>query len=115
LWAVLDEAALRRQGGGRRVMREQLVRLMGAAKLPNVPLQGLPFTEGAYAGMVAPFFVVGFPEHADADVVLLENMSGNLFLESAAELRRYNTIFHHLQVRAECPDVSVAMIENIHK
>ena len=46
LWAVMDEAALRRPVGGREVMRGQLERLIDATKLPNVTLQVLPFGAG---------------------------------------------------------------------
>jgi transcriptional regulator with XRE-family HTH domain len=113
LWTVLDEAALRRLVGGRKVMRAQLARLVEVARLSNVTIQVLPFTEGAYGGMVAPFMIIGFPEHADADVVLMENMSGNVFLECDVELCRYNTIFDRLRARAASPEASVEIIENI--
>ncbi len=113
LWVVVDEAALRRHVGGREVMRAQLAHLVDVTKLANVTIQVLPFTEGAYAGMMTPFTIVGFPEQADADVVLLENMSGNLFLERSFDLRRYNLAFDHMRARAESPAASVTMIENI--
>ena len=43
LWAIMDEAAARRQVGGRQVMAAQLARLAEAAALPNVTLQVIPF------------------------------------------------------------------------
>src|ERR1022692_2924216 len=42
LWAITDEAAVRRLVGGRTVMREQLARLRDAAALPNVTVQVIP-------------------------------------------------------------------------
>src|SRR3984885_4171106 len=45
---VLDEAALHRMVGGRRVMGTQLERLIEAAHLPNVTIQIIPFTLGAH-------------------------------------------------------------------
>ena len=48
LWAVLDEAVLRREVGGRRVMRAQLHRLAEAGRQTNVTLQVLPFRMGAH-------------------------------------------------------------------
>ena len=39
LWAVVDEAALRRPIGGPEVMRGQFDALLNATKLPNVQLQ----------------------------------------------------------------------------
>ena len=38
-WAITDEAAVRRQVGGRDVMRAQLSRLRAAAERPNVTIQ----------------------------------------------------------------------------
>ncbi|HET9558475.1 MAG TPA: helix-turn-helix transcriptional regulator, partial [Actinomycetota bacterium] len=61
LWAVVDEAALRRPVGGREVMRGQLERLIEATKLPNVTLQILPFASGAHPAMVGSFAVLRFP------------------------------------------------------
>jgi hypothetical protein len=113
LWVALDEAVLRRRVGGRDVMRAQLAHLIEVAKLPNVTVQVIPFAEGAYAGLMTPFTIVGFPEQADADVVLLENMSGNLFLEKDADVRRYSLAFDHMRARAASPAASAALIEKV--
>src|SRR5438046_9717730 len=43
LWAIVDEAVLRRPIGGVEVMRAQLEALIEATKLPNVRLQIMPF------------------------------------------------------------------------
>lgn len=43
LWAIIDEAALRRPLGGADVMRRQLEELVAATKLPNLTLQVTPF------------------------------------------------------------------------
>jgi transcriptional regulator with XRE-family HTH domain len=56
LWAVVDEAALRRPVGGREVMRGQVERLLDAAKLPNVTLQVLPFGAGAHPAMLGALY-----------------------------------------------------------
>jgi transcriptional regulator with XRE-family HTH domain len=50
LWAVIDEAALRRPVGSSEVMRGQLERLIDATKLANVVLQILPLGAGAHPG-----------------------------------------------------------------
>ena len=57
LWAVVDEAALRRPIGGPGVMREQIKALIAATKAPNVRLQVIPFNAGGHAGAGA--LVVG--------------------------------------------------------
>ena len=50
LWAVLDEAVLRRGVGGPEVMAGQLRALERAAALPQIRLQVLPFSAGGAYG-----------------------------------------------------------------
>ncbi len=54
VWAVLDEAALRRQVGGPEVMRVQLEYLRELSGLRNVSLQVIPFGGGAHPAMGRP-------------------------------------------------------------
>jgi transcriptional regulator with XRE-family HTH domain len=115
LWVVLDEAALRRQVGGRGVMRAQLERLTEAAELPNVTLQVLPFSAGAHAGMDGEFTIIGFPDPVDPDVVFIENFTRDLYLEDPGAIRRYRQLFDHLRAAALDPSESVASIVNVAK
>ncbi|MEX2985692.1 helix-turn-helix domain-containing protein [Streptomyces sp. C36] len=48
LWAILDEAALRRLIGDRDVMREQYEELTRLAKLDNVTIQVMPMNSATY-------------------------------------------------------------------
>src|ERR1017187_5304893 len=48
MWAVLDEAVIRRAVGGRDVMRDQLKQLREISANPLVTLQVLPFSAGAH-------------------------------------------------------------------
>ena len=50
LWAVVNEAGIRRLVGGAAVMRAQLDRLLEASHQPHVTLQVMPFNTGAHAG-----------------------------------------------------------------
>jgi transcriptional regulator with XRE-family HTH domain len=110
LWAVLDEAVLRRQVGGRGAMREQLLHLADAAAAPNVTLQVLPFAAGEHAGMSGAFTIFRVPESADPDVVHLENATSDLYLEREDELDRYSRAFEHLSATALHPAASVAAL-----
>jgi hypothetical protein len=65
LWAIMDEAAVRRLVGGRQVMRAQLDRLREAASRPNVTIQVIPFDVGSHPGMDGSFIVLEFPDPAD--------------------------------------------------
>jgi transcriptional regulator with XRE-family HTH domain len=115
LWVVLDEAALRRQVGGREVMRTQLERLTEAAELPNITLQVLPFSAGAHAGMDGEFTIIGFPDPVDPGVVFIENSTRDLYLEDDGAIRRYRQLFDHLRAAALDPSESVAFIVNMAK
>lgn len=48
LWAILDEAALRRVIGSRDVMREQYEEIIRLSKLDNVTIQVLPLASATY-------------------------------------------------------------------
>jgi transcriptional regulator with XRE-family HTH domain len=113
LWAIMDEAAVRRLVGGHAVMREQLARLRDAAALPNVTVQVIPYDAGAHPGMPGSFIVLEFPDAPDQSLVYLDSMAGDLFLEDAVEIRRYTLIFEHLRAAGIRPDQSAAMITAI--
>ncbi|HEU4396354.1 MAG TPA: helix-turn-helix transcriptional regulator [Actinomycetota bacterium] len=115
LWAILDEAALRRLVGGAGVMREQLLHLVEQVQLPNVTLQVIPYTAGQHAGMDGAFDILSFEEPGDPDVVHLENATGQLYLERPDEVRRYSLIFDHLRAVALAPDDSTAFLTELAK
>lgn len=110
LWVIVDEAALRRRVGGRAVMTDQLHRLRQAAELPNVTLQVIPFDAGAHPGMPGSFVVIQFAEPPASDVVHVDSMAGDLFLEDDAHVRRYSLMFEYLRAVALSPDASHALI-----
>src|SRR5499425_1586071 len=62
LWAVLDEAVLRRPAGRPGVMRRQLQHLLEAADRPNVTIQVVPFRAGAHAAAGGAFSILRFAE-----------------------------------------------------
>ncbi len=54
LWAILDEAAVRRMVGGPEVARAQLAHLIDVSRRPGITTQVLPFRSGAHAGLSGP-------------------------------------------------------------
>jgi transcriptional regulator with XRE-family HTH domain len=113
LWAVVDEAALRRPVGGREVMRGQLERLVEATKLPNVTLQILPFNSGAHAAMAGAFSVLRFPDRELPDVVYLEHLTSALYLDKRDEVERYLHVMEVLCVESEPPARTVELLTGI--
>jgi hypothetical protein len=100
VWAVLDEAALRRQVGSAAVMRAQIEHLLELSSSLPVFLQFIPFSSGAYAAMDLPFVILAFPDPADPDVVCTAYQTGVLWIEDASEVHRYDLSFRHLQAAA---------------
>ena len=115
VWAVLDEAALRRQVGGPEVMRVQLEYLRELGALRNVRLQIIPFGGGAHPAMGRPFIILAFGEEADPDVVYLKNLTGALWVENVEEVDRYNVFFNHLQATALSFENSAALMTAVLK
>ncbi|WNI26064.1 helix-turn-helix transcriptional regulator [Streptomyces sp. ITFR-16] len=110
LSAVLDEAVLRREVGGRRVMREQLRHLARVAQLPHVQLQLLPFSVGGYVSLTSPFVIFSFPTASDLDVVVLDHLTSSLYLERKEDLEAYSSAFRTLQTHALSPEHSLELI-----
>ena len=113
LWAVMDEAALRRPVGGREVMRGQLQRLIDATKLPNVTLQVLPFGAGAHPAMVGAFSILRFADRELPDVVYLEHLTNAVYLDKRAEVERYLDVMELLCVDSEPPARTVELLTKI--
>ena len=101
LWAVLDEAALRRPIAGPDVMRAQLEYLLQLTDLPNVTLQIVPFRAGPHAAAGGPFTILRFPEPDLPDVVYLEQLNSALYLDQPSDVTDYVTIMDQLCVQAE--------------
>jgi DNA-binding XRE family transcriptional regulator len=115
LWAVVDEAALRRPVGSPEVMRAQLERLIEATKLPNVTLQVLPFGAGAHPAMVGAFSILRFAEEDLPDVVYLEHLTGAIYLDKREDVRQYLHVMETVAVRGEPPDATPDILADILK
>ena len=113
LSAVLDEAVVRREVGGRRVMREQLRHLARVAQLPHVRLQLLPFSVGGYVSLTSPFVIFSFPTASDLDVVVLDHLTSSLYLERKEDLAAYSSAFRTLQAHALSPEHTLDLIAAI--
>ena len=110
LSVVLDEAAVLRQVGSPEVVREQLAHLITMAGRPNIMIQVLPLAVGAHPATTGEFTILGFPELVAPDVVYLENMTSDLYVEREGEVYRYTLAFDRLRGLALGPDESAALI-----
>jgi DNA-binding XRE family transcriptional regulator len=115
LWAVVDEAALHRVVGGVEVMRKQLRHLLDAVKAANITFQIIPFGAGAHPGMPGQFILMEFEDPMDTDLIYIDSMAGDLFLESDADIRRYRSISENLVAVALSPNASATHVADIAK
>ena len=60
----------------------------------------LPFSAGAHASLEGGFVLIQFPEETDPDVVYVEGIMGDLYLESVEEVKRYQSAFERNQAVA---------------
>lgn len=110
MWIVLNEAALRRQVGGRATMHKQLGHLIEVSRSNKVVLQVLTYAAGAHPAMDGAFEILRFPESSDPDIVYLQYRRGSIYLEDSSDVDAYAELFDHLRARALGPDESRALI-----
>lgn len=100
LWAIINDAALRRVAAlPKDTAEQQFARLIEAVEYPNVTLQVLPFDVGPHPGQNGTFTVIRFPDPA-GEVVHLDTLTGSFYLEEAHQLESYNLAFDHLKAEA---------------
>jgi len=110
LWAVIDEAVIHRLVGGVSVMRGQLRYLAEAAEQGKTTIQVVPYRAGAHAGTTGPFVILDYAEASDPDVVYVETLAGDIYLEERSDVNRYTLAFDRLVAAALHPDESVQLI-----
>jgi transcriptional regulator with XRE-family HTH domain len=113
VWSVMDEAVLRRPVGGPKVMREQLVRLIEVASLPQVTIQVVPFAGGGHAAAGGSFTVLRFAEAEVPDIVYIEQLTSALYLDSFEDVEHYLEVMNDLSTKALTPDRSAALLAEI--
>jgi transcriptional regulator with XRE-family HTH domain len=112
LWAILDEAALRRPVGGTDVMRRQLEELISATKLPNLTLQVTPFAAGGHTALNG-FSILRFPDPQMTDVIYVEQLTNALYLDKRDEVDAYLLAMERLSVMSASPAGSLDIINDI--
>jgi len=113
IWAVMDEAVLRRPIGGIQVMRVQLRRLAAAARLPHVTLQVVPFDRGGHAAASGSFSILRFEEQDLPDVVYIEQLTSALYLDQRADVEHYLEVVDQLSGEALTPTQTIRFIERV--
>ncbi len=113
LWAVIDEAALRRPIGGEGIMQEQLQHLLEVSMLPNITVQVMPFRFGMHAAEGGAFTILRFPESDLSDVVYVEQLWGALYLDKREDIDPYLTAMEQLCVESTTPGGTAEIIGDL--
>ncbi|GIJ74761.1 transcriptional regulator [Virgisporangium ochraceum] len=103
LWAVIDEAVLRRPIGGRAVLRQQVAHLLDRCEHPSVRLQVIPFLSGGHAAAGGAFTILRFPSEELTDTVYIEQLTSALYLEKPDDVDRYTGAISKLFIEADPP------------
>ena len=113
LWAVVDEAALRRQLSAPETSRAQLDRLISLSDRPNVRLQIAPFHFGGLAAAGGPFTILRFAEPDLPDIVYLEQLTSALYLDKRTDVDQYAAVMDRLCTQIEPPERTAAILGKI--
>ncbi|HEY8452980.1 MAG: helix-turn-helix transcriptional regulator [Micromonosporaceae bacterium] len=113
LWAVMEEAVLRRPIGGREVLRNQIEHLIKAIELPNVRLQLVPLEAGGYASAGGPFTILRFADQELPDVVYVEQLNSALYLDKRDDVDSYVAAMERLCVDALSPEDTAERLREV--
>jgi transcriptional regulator with XRE-family HTH domain len=109
--AVVDESVLHRVVGSRIVMRAQLERLLELSEQPNITLRVIPYEAGALPAGNNKFIILKFASADVKDVVFIEGLTGDLYLEDPGDVETYGTAFTALVQLAKSPAETREVIE----
>jgi len=114
VWALIDEAALRRPVGGAAVMRAQVEHLLEISQLRHVNIQVLPFRAGGHA-VGGPIILLRFAGDQLPDVVYLEQLMSAIYPSGPCDLAHYWDLLNKLATEADPPIASGMLLEQIRK
>ncbi|MFD7894059.1 helix-turn-helix domain-containing protein [Streptomyces sp. NPDC059743] len=99
-WGVISESAFRHIIGGPDVMTAQLEHLLALSKqYPHiVNIHVLPEGSPSHAGLFSSFVVLSFQKRWEPDIVYLDGLTGNRFLEEEWEVIAYSRLFRRLMM-----------------
>lgn len=113
--AVVTEAALRLQVGGRDVMRAQLRHLMEIAAQENVTFRVIPFEAGENGAGTGAFTLFSSGQENDADVAFMESAEATTIRDDVLALRRLIRLFRNLSSAALPEHETVKLVDRIEK
>ena len=115
LWAIVDEAALRRPIGSRDVLIGQINRLIDATSESSITLQVMPFKHGGHAAEGGAFTIMRFPEADLPDMVYMEYLTGAHYIDKPDDVELYAAVMERLSVAGTSPEKTRDILGDILK
>ena len=103
-WFIMDEAALKRIAGSRKVVQAQLMRLVETIDRPNVDLQVVPFEVGYYMGQEQSYTIFGYDTTPPVDIVYLEQHDSGEYVDDVKRTSKYETLWEQQKAAAMGPE-----------
>jgi hypothetical protein len=113
LWAVIDEAVLRRPIGSRAILKAQLEHLIESARRHNVTLQIIPFDKGGYTATGGAFTLLRFNDADLPDIVYIEHLTSAVYLDKQAEVGHYCAAMDRITEAAAPPEESRTLLAGL--
>ena len=98
LWVVLDEVALHRLIGSRKVMCDQLRHLADTSDRSNITVQIVPTEVGAHAGLLGGFILASFDN--EPSTVYMESPDQGQTTQLPSVVKRLSRTFDTLRADA---------------
>lgn len=111
LWVVLDEKAIRCPVGGAGVMRAQVAHLVELAQRPNITLQIVPDSRGAYVGLSGPITILSFGD--GPDILYLEGQAGGQLAKETSTVETCGLRFELIRSSALPREESLELLTKI--
>lgn len=115
LWAVVDEAALRRPIGGDDVMRGQIDALREAVTRPNVRVQVMLLGAGGHAAEGGAFTILRFPDDEIRDVVYVEELYDAHYLTKPEDVEQYRDAMNLLAAACPPPEHTLEVLDRLRR
>ncbi|WP_406000047.1 Scr1 family TA system antitoxin-like transcriptional regulator [Streptomyces sp. NBC_00829] len=111
LWAVLDEAVLRRRVGGAPVMATALRHVAGLARQRRIIVQVMPFEAGAHASLNGSLKLMSFTDAPP--LAYLQGLGSGQLQDDPATVTSHELTYDLIRACALSPETSLALISSV--
>lgn len=112
--AIIEEPAIRRPIGGKRVMKGQLMHLIELAQADHIEIRVMSVTASADPGHHGPFAYFEMPDPYP-EIAFVENLAGSTFFEKESTVDVFRHTYDELERLALSTQKSVTLMHNVLK